>query len=77
MKKTKQNEIQPMVAKQIIKTAKKNRYWKAAFATGKHEQIVFMTVSPLTSPKNEIGMEVHPFDQVILIIEGSGKTVLN
>ena len=69
--------MKPFVAQEFIEEAKKNSAWKMAFATAKHEQIVFMCVTPLTSEKNEIGMEVHPFDQVILIVEGSGKTVLN
>ena len=69
--------MKPFVAHQFIEEAKKNSAWKRAFATAKHEQIVFMCVSPLTCENNEIGMEVHPFDQVILIVEGSGKTILN
>lgn len=69
--------MKALVAKQFVEEAKKNTAWKAAFATGKHEQIVFMTVSLETSPTNEIGMEVHPFDQVIFIVEGSGKAILD
>ncbi len=69
--------MKPFVAQEFIEEAKKNSAWKMAFATAKHEQIVFMCVTPSTSEKNEIGMEVHPFDQVILIVDGSGKTVLN
>ncbi len=70
------NEIKPVVVTQFLEKAKKNNNWKIAFVTGKHEQIVFMNVSPLTNPDNEIGMEDHPFDQVILIVEGRGKAVL-
>lgn len=70
-------DFQPMVAKQFLEEAKKNTNWKTAFATGKEEQIVFMNISPLTNPNNEIGTEVHPFDQVILIVQGSGKAILN
>lgn len=36
-----------------------------------------MNVSPNTSPNNEIGMETHKFDQVIFIVEGKAKAVLN
>lgn len=67
----------PSVTQNIIEEAKKNNNWKTAFATGDEAQVVFMNVSPLTNPKNEIGMEVHPFDQVILIVEGTGNAVLN
>lgn len=70
------NEIQPVVVTQFLEKAKKNNNWKTAFVTGKHEQIVFMNVSPQTNPDNEIGMEVHPFDQIIFIVEGKGKAVL-
>lgn len=70
------DEIQPIVVAQFLEKAKKNNNWKTAFITGKQEQIVFMNVSPLTNPDNEIGMEEHPFDQAILIVEGKGKAVL-
>lgn len=69
--------VQPAVAPQIFDQAKKNSNWKFAFITGEHEQVVFMNVSPLTNPNNEIGLEVHTFDQVILIVEGAGKAILN
>lgn len=70
------NEIQPIVITQFLEKAKKNNNWKIAFVTGKHEQIVFMNVSPQTNPDNEIGMEDHSFDQVIFIVEGRGKAIL-
>jgi len=70
-------QIQPMVVMEFLENAKKNNSWKVAFATAEHEQVVFMNISTLTNPKNEIGMEVHPFDQVILIVEGNGKAILN
>lgn len=68
---------EPSVVPQLVDEAKKNNHWKIAFLTGKHEQIVFMNVSPQTNPDNEIGMEEHPFDQAILIVEGRGKAVLD
>jgi len=70
------NEIQPMVVTQFLEKAKKNNNWKTAFVTGRNEQIVFMNISHMTNPDNEIGMEDHPFDQVILIVEGRGKAIL-
>ncbi len=66
-----------IVTQQILQKAQANNNWKFAFVTGKHEQVVFMNVSPMTNPKNEIGIETHPFDQVILIVEGNGKAILN
>ncbi|HSW86574.1 MAG TPA: cupin domain-containing protein [Rhabdochlamydiaceae bacterium] len=72
-----EGEIKPVVVKQFLAEAKKNKNWKTAIATGKHEQIVFMNICLHTNPNNEIGTEVHPFDQVILIVEGQGKVVMN
>lgn len=72
-----QSNIEPMVVSQFFDVAKGNANWKKAFATGKDEQIVFMNISPLTNPANEIGLEVHPFDQVILIVKGTATAVLN
>jgi quercetin dioxygenase-like cupin family protein len=69
--------IQPMVMPQLLEKAKANTNWKLAFATAKHGQIVFMNISPSTNPKNEIGMETHPFDQIILVVEGNGKAELD
>lgn len=66
-----------VITKDIFEKAKSNDNWKLAFTTGKHAQIVFMSVSPLTNPQNEIGMETHAFDQVIIIVEGKGKADLN
>lgn len=60
----------------VIK-AKANQNWKVAFATAKNGQVVFMDVSPNTNPKNEVGMETHPFDQIIIVAEGKGKAVFN
>lgn len=71
------DEKNGFVAEQVFKQARSNNNWKSAFLTGKHAQIVFMSVSPSTNPKNEIGMEVHPFDQVILVVEGTGKAILS
>lgn len=70
-------DVSPTVAYQVFEKAKKNDNWKLAFITGKHNQVVFMNVSPSTNPQNEIGMETHPFDQIILIVEGQGKADLN
>jgi quercetin dioxygenase-like cupin family protein len=67
----------PMVAKQIFDEVRNNHNWKSAFATGEQAQVVFMDVSPVTSPNNEIGMETHKFDQIIFVVEGDGNAILN
>lgn len=71
------SKIQPIVVQKILDEAKKNTNWKIPVATGEHEQIVFMNISPLTNPDNEIGEETHSFDQAILIVEGKGELVVN
>lgn len=75
---TEMNKIDdPTTIAQIFAQVKKNNDWKLAFLTGKNAQIVFMSVSPGTNPKNEIGMETHNFDQIIFVVEGNAKAVLN
>ncbi|MBS0652469.1 MAG: cupin domain-containing protein [Verrucomicrobia bacterium] len=69
--------FQPVIIEKVVKEAQKNTNWKTAAVTGKSEQVVFMNVSPVTNPNNEIGVEVHPFDQVILIVQGKAKAVLD
>ena len=71
------SSIQPVVIEKVVKEAQKNSNWKTAAVTGKSEQIVYMNVSPASNPNNEIGVEVPSFDQVILIVQGKGKAVLN
>lgn len=67
----------PTVTPQIFSKALQNNNWKQAFLTGEHAQIVFMSISPLTNPNNEIGMEKHKFDQIIIVVSGNAKTVLD
>lgn len=71
------NQSNAVVIPQIFEKAKQNDNWKLAFLTAKNAQIVFMSVSPATNPKNEIGKETHPFDQIIFIAKGQGKAILN
>lgn len=70
-------QIDSTVTSQIFEKAKQNDNWKSAFLTGKDAQIVFMNISPATNPNNEIGMETHKFDQIIFIVQGNAKTILN
>lgn len=65
------------VSSQIFDKVKQNDNWKVAFLTAKDAQIVFMNVSPQTNPNNEIGMETHKFDQIIFVVEGNGKAILD
>ncbi len=69
--------ISAVVASHIFDKVNKNNNWKTAFVTGKSAQVVFMSVSPKTNAKNEIGMETHKFDQVIFVTEGNAKVILD
>lgn len=66
-----------MTTHQIFDEARKNTNWKLAFATGPHAQVVLMNITPDTNPNNEVGTEVHQFDQVVFVIEGEGQAILN
>lgn len=71
------NKINFIITSQIFEKAKKNDNWKLAFVTGKDAQVVFMNITPQTNPNNEIGMETHKFDQVIFVVEGKAKALLD
>ncbi|KTD00546.1 cupin domain-containing protein [Fluoribacter gormanii] len=71
------NKINAVISPKIFEKAKHNENWKFAFMTGKDAQVVFMNITPKTNPNNEIGMETHKFDQVIFVVEGQAKSVLN
>lgn len=71
------NKINAVITPKIFEMAKKNENWKLALVTGKDAQVVFMNITPKTNPNNEIGMETHKFDQVIFVVEGQAKSILN
>jgi quercetin dioxygenase-like cupin family protein len=71
------NQTHAVVTSQIFDKVKENKDWKLAFLTAKEAQVVFMNITPNTNPNNEIGMETHKFDQIIFIVEGNGKAILN
>jgi len=58
----------------IEKQTLKNNYFRKVIFTGKHSQLVLMTLKP----REEIGNEVHPHvDQFFRIEAGEAKFVLN
>src|SRR5512143_137550 len=58
----------------IERAAEKNKYFRRVVFTGKHLQLVVMSLKP----KEEIGNEVHPdVDQFFRIEEGRARFVLN
>jgi len=57
----------------IMEAARTNDAFRREVMTGKHEQVVVMTIPP----GGEIGEEVHPnTDQVFVFIEGEGEARL-
>jgi len=54
--------------------ARENTYFRQVLDTGEHTQVVIMSIVE----GGEIGEEVHKEnDQVLYLVEGEGKTVLN
>ncbi len=63
-----------MDLKDIAKQALENTYFRRVLATGKHTQVVIMSIAA----GEDIGEEVHPDnDQVLYLVGGRGKVVLN
>jgi mannose-6-phosphate isomerase-like protein (cupin superfamily) len=58
----------------IMAAARMNDAFRREVITGEREQVVVMTIPP----GGEIGEEVHPYtDQVLLIVDGEGEARLN
>lgn len=62
------------LTKDILKTARANDFFRHVLDSAQHTQVVVMSIPP----GGEIGMETHPDnDQVLLLIAGQGKVILN
>lgn len=57
----------------IEKITKENTDYRRVLYTGKHSQLVLMSLKP----GEEIGSEVHTLDQFLRFEEGEGKIVLD
>jgi len=54
--------------------ASENEDFRREVTTGRHAQVVLMTIPP----GEEIGEEVHPdVDQILIFVEGRGESVLD
>jgi len=54
--------------------AKANTFFRQVLETGKHTQVVIMSIPP----GGEIGEETHTDnDQVLILVEGEGKVILD
>ncbi|MBA3954859.1 cupin domain-containing protein [Candidatus Dependentiae bacterium] len=52
---------------------KDNSFFRQEIITGHNSQVVIMSLKA----HEDIGMEVHKADQILVIVSGSGKAVLN
>lgn len=59
--------------KNIIELARSNSNYRKEIVTGKHSQVVLMSLLP----GQEIGQEVHKVDQMLIFVEGTGKAIIN
>jgi mannose-6-phosphate isomerase-like protein (cupin superfamily) len=57
----------------IKKAAKDNDYFRRVLFTGTKSQLVLMSLRP----GEEIGAEVHKVDQILYVVDGEGKVVLD
>lgn len=71
------SNIKPEVINNIFNRIKSNNYWKNAIVTGENAQVVLMSISPQTNPKNEFGIDTNESDLIIIVLEGNGKASLN
>ena len=57
----------------IKKAAKDNDFFRKVLFTGTQSQLVLMSLRP----GEEIGTEVHKVDQILYVVDGEGKVVLD
>ena len=62
-----------MFNQDIVKLVQQNKFFRQEVKTGPHSQVVLMSLKP----GEEIGMEVHDVDQILVFVKGEGEAVLN
>ncbi len=62
-----------MFNKDILALTKANTFFRQELATHRFSQLVVMSIEP----GEDIGMEVHDLDQILVFIEGEGEAVLD
>lgn len=62
-----------MIHKNLIQQALDNQNFRKVVVTNEFSQLVLMSLLP----GEEIGEEVHTLDQIIYVVQGSGKAVLD
>lgn len=59
--------------KNIFELALQNTFFRKELVTGKHSQVVIMSI-PVGG---EIGMERHKVDQTLVFVQGTGQAIIN
>jgi mannose-6-phosphate isomerase-like protein (cupin superfamily) len=57
----------------ILDAVRENSAFRRVLLTGQYSQVVAMALQP----GEDIGMEAHTVDQVLVFIEGTGQAILN
>ena len=64
----------PNFNEDISTLARKNSFFRQVIVTGKHSQVVLMSIPA----GGEIGEETHPaVDQTLIFVEGHGQAIVN
>ncbi len=64
----------PSFNQDIANLARKNAFFRQEVVTGRHSQVVLMSIPP----GGEIGEETHPnVDQTLIFVAGQGHAILN
>lgn len=66
-------DIMKLFNENIFEAAKSNDNFRKELITGKHSQVVLMSI-PVDG---EIGQEVHKVDQTLVFVEGKGQAIIN
>jgi mannose-6-phosphate isomerase-like protein (cupin superfamily) len=72
--KLKKKEFTVVFNENIVELAKKNTFFRKEVVTGKHSQVVLMSI-PVGQ---DIGQEVHAdVDQTLIFVQGHGQVIIN
>ena len=63
----------PVFNEDIMTITQQNSNFRREILTGQHSQLVLMSVEP----GEDIGEEVHDVDQILVVVAGSGESVLD
>lgn len=70
---SKKKESTMIFNENIFELAKKNTFFRKEVVTGKHSQVVLMSI-PVGQ---DIGQETHKVDQTLIFVQGHGQAIIN